>query len=340
MKILVTGGLGYIGSHITVELLDKNFSVIVVDNLINSKIDVLAKIKKITNNHRLEYFNIDIRDATQLEKIFIKIKIDCVIHCAGLKIIPESINKPSRYYDYNLNGTRNLCYIMDKHGVRNLIFSSSASVYDPDSNLPIKELNKLLPYNVYGRTKLFSEYLLNDFKNTKKGWKIIALRYFNPVGAHSSGVIGETPLLMPTNLLPIISLVAIGKLKKINVFGKNHNTKDGTAIRDFIHVVDLAKGHVKALDFVTNSQHDNYMEIINLGSGKGYSVFEMIQTFEKITKVKIPYDIKPRREGDISVSFADVSYAKNIIDWQTKLSLEEICSDQWNFMIKNKKYFK
>ena len=300
MKILVTGGLGYIGSHITTELLNKGYSVIIVDNLINSKIDVLEKNKKISINQDIKFVNTDIRDTLKLDKIFSKIKIHCVIHCAGLKIIPESINEPSKYYDYNLNGTRNLCDIMDKYKVRNLIFSSSASVYDPLDKLPIKEFNKLLPYNVYGRTKLFSECLLNDFKNTKKGWKVIALRYFNPVGAHSTGLIGETPLQMPTNLLPLISLVAIGKLKKISIFGNNHNTKDGTAMRDFIHVVDLAKGHVNALDFLMNSKNDNFMEVINLGTGKGYSVLEMIKTFEKVNKVTIPYDIKPKRWGYIN----------------------------------------
>ena len=340
MAILVTGGLGYIGSHITLELLQKGYPVIIVDNLITSKVEIFHKLKKTINNSRLEFFETDIRDKSKLEKIFYTKDIQSVIHCAGLKVISESIIRPLEYYDFNVNGTLSLCLVMEKFGVRNLIYSSSASIYDQKSALPIKETSNLMPNSVYGRTKLYIENLLLDLKNANNGWKILALRYFNPVSAHQSGIIGEIPVNIPTNLLPLISLVATGKQKKVKVFGNDYDTFDGTAIRDFIHVVDLAKGHIKAVNVISESRSNNFLEFINLGTGKGYTVLEMIKTFEKVNNVEIPYEIMPRRDGDISTSFADVNYANEIMSWKAKFNLEKICSDQWNFVLKHENYFK
>lgn len=339
MKILVTGGLGYIGSHVTVELIQNGYSVTIIDNLINSKIEVLDNIKKIVGKKDINFFNVDIRDKENLNKIFSKINFHSVIHCAGLKIISESIISPYKYYDYNLNGTMTLCKMMEKYGVKNLIFSSSASVYDPRGDLPIKETNNLLPYNVYGRTKLYTENFLKDLQKTKKDWNIIVLRYFNPVSAHPSGIIGEIPSEKPTNLLPLISLVAIGKYSFVNIFGKDYDTDDGTAIRDFIHVVDLAKGHIKSMSIISENNKSNLFNVINLGTGRGYSVLEMIKTFQKVTNIKINFKIKPRRSGDISTSFANVDYAKKIMSWNTEFDLKKICSDQWKFVSKHKQYF-
>lgn len=339
MVILVTGGLGYIGSHITLELIQKGYTVIIIDNLVTSKIETFYKLNKIKTKKPIKFFETDIRDKHSLEKIFKTIKIDIVIHCAGLKVISESIKNPIEYYDYNINGTVSLCSVMHNYGVKNLIFSSSASVYDPKSDLPIKENSNLLPHNVYGRTKLYIESFLADLKNTNNSWKLLILRYFNPVSAHSSGIIGEIPKDIPTNLLPFISLVAIGKQSSISIFGNDYKTHDGTAIRDFIHVVDLAKGHVEAINiFTQKDKTNNFIEYINLGTGKGYSVLEMIQTFEKVTNIKIPYEMKPRRKGDISTSFADIGHANRLMQWKPKNDLEKICSDQWNFMLKHKDY--
>lgn len=328
MAVLVTGGLGYIGSHIVVELLDKNEDVIVIDNLSNSSKKVLEQIKEI-NPKPVKFYQGDILDKKILDKIFKENNIDSVIHLAGLKSVNESINKPLYYYDNNVNGTINLLDSMNENGVKKLIFSSSATVYGNSKNYPITEEEpKGEIFSPYGKTKDVIEEILKDLYTSDNKWNITILRYFNPIGAHSSGLIGENPKGIPNNLFPYLTQVAVGNLDFLNVFGNDYNTPDGTGIRDYIHVVDLAKGHLKALDNLNNG-----LKIYNLGTGKGTSVLEVIEAFEKSNNIKIDYKIKPRREGDIEVSYCDASKALKELNWKAEKNIEDMCKDAWRWQL-------
>ena len=333
MKILVTGGCGYIGSHTCVELLNEGYEVIVVDNLSNSKREVIDKIKEITLKD-LKFYENDLRDEEALRRIFSENKIDAVIHFAGLKAVGESVEKPILYYQNNLDSTLTLVKIMNEFNVKNLVFSSSATVYGYQEVLPISEDASLSTTNPYGSTKLFIEYILNDIYTSDNDWSIIKLRYFNPVGAHSSGLIGEDPNGIPNNLMPYICKVAIGELPMLNVFGNDYPTKDGTGVRDYIHVVDLAKGHIKAIEYCFKNKGSI---AINLGTGVGYSVLEIVNTFEKVNNVKVPFNIAPRRDGDIAECYSDPSKALDLLGWKTNKSLEDMVKSSYEYVIKNKK---
>lgn len=332
MKILVTGGLGYIGSHTVVELLDSNYEVIVIDNLSNSKEEVADKIKTITNKDFTYYIG-DVRDKELLRKIFSENDINSVIHFAGLKAVGESVEKPLLYYQNNLDSTLNLCEVMNEFNVKKLVFSSSATVYGKQDILPIKETASLSTTNPYGSTKLFIEYILDDIYKSDNHWSIVKLRYFNPVGAHKSGIIGEDPNGIPNNLMPYITKVAVGELDHLNIFGNDYPTKDGTGVRDYIHVVDLAIGHVKALSKVLS---DTGVNIYNLGTGIGYSVLEIVENFETENNIKIPYEIKDRREGDIDICYADVSKAFNELGFKAQYGIKEMVRDSYEFYKNNK----
>lgn len=333
MKILVTGGAGYIGSHTCVELLQSGHEVIIVDNLSNSKIDVLDKIEKISNK-KVTFFNEDILNKINLDKIFKQHKIDAVIHFAGLKAVGESVAKPIEYYINNVSGTLVLLDVMRQNNVRKIVFSSSATVYGNPEKVPITEDMPLSTTNPYGTTKLFIEHIINDICNSDNEFKAVILRYFNPIGAHTSGLIGEDPSGIPNNLMPYISKVATGKLHQLNIFGNDYNTQDGTGVRDYIHVVDLAQGHLKALDRLNNK--DTGAFIYNLGTGKGVSVLEMVNTFEKVNGVKIKYQIVERRPGDIAMCYANPAKALNELGWKAEKGLEEMLKDSWNFEKNNK----
>ena len=323
MSILVTGGAGYIGSHTCVELLNAGYEVIVIDNLCNSNQESLERVKRITNK-QVKFYEFDIRDKKKLCEVFEKEHIDAVIHFAGLKAVGESVQKPLEYYSNNLESTLTLCSVMQKFDVKKLVFSSSATVYGNPVSVPIKEDFSLSVTNPYGRTILMQEEMLRDLVVADKEWKIIILRYFNPIGAHKSGLIGEDPQGIPNNLVPYISQVAVGKLSVLNVFGGDYNTPDGSGVRDFIHVSDLATGHVKAIEKLPTIEGvKNY----NLGTGKGYSVLEMIAAYEKACKKKIPYIIKDRRPGDIATCYADPTYAKEELGFEAQRNLEEMCED-------------
>lgn len=328
MKVLVTGGAGYIGSHTVVELLNEGYEVIIVDNLINSKEASLDAIKKITNKD-FKFYKVDIRDRENLEKIFNENKdITAVIHFAGLKAVGESVSKPLEYYDNNIYGTLVLLETMKKYNVKKIIFSSSATVYGNPKTVPIKEDFPLSATNPYGQTKLMLEQILSDVYVADNTWSIILLRYFNPIGAHESGLIGEMPNGIPNNLMPYINQVALGKLDHLNVFGNDYNTPDGTGVRDYIHVVDLAKGHLKALK---RAEKVKGVEAFNLGTGIGYSVLDIVKNFEKATGQKVKYEIVARRPGDIAECYADPSKAEEILGWKAEKNLEEMCRDSWNF---------
>ena len=335
MKILLTGGCGYIGSHIAVELLNKDFEIVIIDNLINSKRQVVEEIQKITKK-KLEFYEGNVGDEDLLTKVFKKEKIDAVIHLAGLKAVGDSVHKPIEYYKNNLISTLTLLDVMNKNNCKKLVFSSSATVYGEPITLPIKEDFSLSATNPYGTTKLMIEQILQDLYVSDNMWRISILRYFNPLGAHESGLIGENPNGIPNNLMPYILKVANKEINQITVFGNDYNTSDGTGIRDYIHVVDLASGHVKALDYLFANSG---VEIFNLGTGKGYSVLEIIATFKKINKVKLPYIICPRRAGDIASCYADVSKAKSKLDWSSVKTLDDMCRDSYNFYkkVKNEK---
>lgn len=333
MTILVAGGAGYIGSHTCIELIAAGYDVVVLDNLQNSSLNVLARIEKISKI-KISFENVDLRDIYALEKVFKKHQITAVIHFAGLKAVNESINKPIDYYDNNITGTITLCKVMNQFNVKQIIFSSSAVVYGNPKTVPIKEDFPLVTFNPYGQSKLMTEQILNDVFISDNEWKIALLRYFNPVGAHKSGLIGEAPDGVPSNLMPYLSQVAVGKRDKLHVFGGDYNTKDGTCIRDFIHVVDLAKGHVKTLDYFKKQAKGEVLKL-NLGTGKGYSILELITTFEKVTGKKIPYDIVNRREGDIVTSYASPKLAEKIIEWKTEEDLNAMCEDTWRWQSQN-----
>ena len=331
MKVLVTGGCGYIGSHTCVELLDSDYDVVVVDNLSNSKEDVIDKIKKITGKS-LKFYKQDICNKKELDNIFKKEGIDAVIHFAGFKAVGESVKKPLMYYRNNLDSTMTLLEVMNENNCKKIVFSSSATVYGSPEKLPIEEDFPLHTTNPYGTTKLMIEMILNDLYISDNDWSIAILRYFNPIGAHESGLIGEDPNGIPNNLMPYIVKVANKELKELSVFGSDYDTIDGTGVRDYIHVVDLAKGHIKAIEKVSI---DKGLDTYNLGTGNGYSVLQIIETFKKVNNVDIPYKIVERRPGDIASCYASVKKAKKILNWEAKYGIEEMCRDSYNY-IKNK----
>ncbi len=332
MKILVTGGCGYIGSHTCVELLDEGYDIVVVDNFFNSKPEVIDKIKEISKRD-FKFYEGDICDKNLMNKIFDEEKIDAVIHFAGYKAVGESVKKPLMYYRNNIDSTLTLCEVMNKHNVKKLVFSSSATVYGKPKKLPIKEDFPLSTTNPYGTTKIMIEEILKDLYISDNSWSIAVLRYFNPIGAHESGLIGEDPNDIPNNLMPYIMKVATGQLECLSVFGNDYDTKDGTGVRDYIHVVDLSKGHIKAIEKIKNTVGIDYY---NLGTGKGYSVLEIVDNFSKVNNVKVHYKIAPRRPGDIDACYADPSYAKEQLGWVAEKGIEEMCKDSYHFVMKNK----
>ena len=331
-KILVTGGAGYIGSHTLVELSNTGYNFVVYDNFSNSSSEALKRVEKIISKP-VEFIKGDIREKNTLEKCFKQYKIYSVIHFAGLKAVGESVEKPLEYYDNNVCGTRLLLEIMKKFNCKSIVFSSSATVYGDPAATPIKEdFPTGATTNPYGRSKYFIEEILKDLYKSDDSWNIAILRYFNPVGAHKSGLIGEDPNGLPNNLMPYISQVAVGKLDYLRVFGNDYDTVDGTGVRDYIHVVDLAKAHVKALEYL---QKNRGLLITNLGTGKGYSVLEMVKAFEKASGKKIPYKIVQRRAGDIAKCYADPSFAKKSLNWEAKKDINDMCKDSWNWQSKN-----
>jgi len=334
MKILVTGGCGYIGSHTAVELLNNNYEVVILDNLSNSEKEVIDKIKEITNKE-VKFYEGDMIDRKILEKIFSKEKIDAVIDFAAFKAVGESVEKPVEYYTNNVSTVLVLLDEMKKFNVKKLVFSSSATVYGDPERVPIKETDKIGgTTNPYGTSKLFVEQILKDLYESDNEWAISILRYFNPIGAHPSGLIGENPRGIPANLMPYIVKVANKELPKLNVYGNDYNTKDGTGVRDYIHVVDLAVGHIKALEKLEKEKKGLF--IYNLGTGTGYSVLDIINTFKKVNNVDVPYEIVDRRPGDIAACYADATKAKKELGWQSTHGIEEMCKDAYNFIIKNK----
>ncbi len=332
MTILVTGGAGYIGSHTVVELQEAGYEVVVVDNLSNSSEKSLQRVEKITGKP-VKFYKTDILDREGLEEIFEKETIDCCIHFAGLKAVGESVAKPWEYYYNNISGTLVLLDVMRKHGVKNIIFSSSATVYGNPAFIPItEECPKGQITNPYGQTKGMLEQILSDMQKADPQWNVILLRYFNPIGAHKSGTIGENPNGIPNNLMPYITQVAVGKLKELGVFGNDYDTPDGTGVRDYIHVVDLARGHVKA---IKKLEENPGLEIYNLGTGCGYSVLDIVKNFEEASGVKIPYVIKERRAGDIATCYSDASKAEKELGWKAEYGIKEMCADSWRWQKNN-----
>ncbi len=327
--VLVTGGTGYIGSHTCVELLQNGYQVVIIDNLCNSSIDVLDRIQRITGKRPL-FYQADIRDAAALDGIFSDHQVDMVIHFAGLKAVGESTEIPLDYYENNLSGSINLFQAMKRHGVKNIVFSSSATVYGDPHAVPIKEDFPTSATNPYGRSKLVIEEVLQDLYQSDNEWKIALLRYFNPVGAHESGLIGENPRGIPNNLMPYIAQVASGKLERLSVFGSDYPTRDGTGVRDYIHVVDLSKGHLAAMAYLENRQQGEVL-VVNLGTGNGYSVLEMVRAFEKASGVKVPFQQVGRRPGDIAECYADTAYAEQVLGWKAEYGLERMCADTWRW---------
>ncbi|MDA1678493.1 MULTISPECIES: UDP-glucose 4-epimerase GalE [unclassified Bacillus cereus group] len=332
MAILITGGAGYIGSHTCIELLNSNYKIIVVDNLSNSSIESLNRVKEITGK-QFEFYKESVLNREKMNEIFLRNNIEAVIHFAGFKAVGESTTIPLTYYYNNIISTIILCDVMQKHNVKKFIFSSSATVYGIPKTSPITEEFPLSVTNPYGQTKLMIEQIMRDVAKADDEWSIALLRYFNPFGAHKSGRIGEDPNGVPNNLMPYVTQVAVGKLKELNIFGNDYPTKDGTGVRDYIHVVDLAKGHVKALEKVLETKG---IEAYNLGTGKGYSVLEMVKAFEKVSGKKIPYKVIGRRPGDVAICFADVSKAKRELGWEAEYGLEEMCLDSWRWQVNNK----
>lgn len=332
MSILVTGGVGFIGSHTVVELQNAGYDVVVLDNLCNANPKVLDRIEAITGK-KVPFYQADIRDREALNEIFDKESIDSVIHFAGLKAVGESVQKPLEYYDNNISGTLVLVDVMRQHGCKNIIFSSSATVYGDPAFVPItEECPKGVCTNPYGWTKSMLEQILSDIQKADNEWNVVLLRYFNPIGAHKSGTIGENPNGIPNNLMPYITQVAVGKREELGVFGDDYDTPDGTGVRDYIHVVDLALGHVKALKKIEEKAG---LKIYNLGTGCGYSVLDVVHNFEKASKVKIPYSIKPRRAGDIATCYADATKAKEELGWEAQYGILEMCEDSWRWQKNN-----
>lgn len=330
--ILVTGGAGYIGSHTTLQLLEQNFNVVVLDNLVNASAESLRRVEALSKKS-VTFIEGDIRDDAVLDTLFTQHNIDAVIHFAGLKAVGESVQKPLSYYENNVYGTLSLCNAMHTHNIKNLVFSSSATVYGDPAALPLHEkMATGEPTNPYGVSKLMVEKMLTDLQRSDNSWNIVILRYFNPVGAHSSGQIGEDPNGIPNNLMPFIAQVATGKLAQLSVFGDDYDTKDGTGVRDYIHVEDLANGHLKALDRISLNMG---LDIYNLGTGQGYSVLEMIRAFEKTSDKTINYKVVARREGDIAACYADPTLAAKELNWHAEKGLEDMCQDSWNWQSNN-----
>jgi len=333
MKVLVTGGAGYIGSHTCVELLERGHEVVVVDNLVNSCEKSLERVEKITGKSVI-FHKLDVRDRDALGKVFDdNPDIECAIHFAGLKAVGESVRMPLEYYDNNLGSTIVLCETMRDRGVKNIVFSSSATVYTGDNEMPLKESSHTgMCTNPYGWTKYMSEQIMRDTAFSDSDWSIVLLRYFNPIGAHSSGLIGEDPRGIPNNLMPFISQVAVGKREKLSVFGNDYTTHDGTGVRDYIHVVDLARGHVAAIEYMQSHRGE---AVFNLGTGNGYSVLDMVKAFERINGVKVPYEIAPRRPGDLACVYASPDRSADILGWRAEFGLEVMCRDAWNWQFNN-----
>ena len=332
MRILVTGGAGYIGSHTCVELLNEGYEVVIVDNLYNANKKAVDRVEEITGK-KVTFYEADICDKEAMDAIFDKEDVQAVIHFAGLKAVGESVAKPWEYYENNIAGTLTLVDVMRKHNVKNIIFSSSATVYGDPAIIPItEECPKGQCTNPYGWTKSMLEQILTDIQKADPEWNVVLLRYFNPIGAHKSGTIGENPNGIPNNLMPYITQVAVGKLKELGVFGNDYDTPDGTGVRDYIHVVDLAKGHVKALKKLEDKSG---LSIYNLGTGKGYSVLDIVKNFEAATGVKIPYVIKARRPGDIATCYSDASKAEKELGWKAENGIREMCADSWKWQSQN-----
>ena len=335
--ILITGGAGYIATHTLVELKKANFDFVVYDNLSNSSKEALKRVKKITGA-KIKFVKGDIRDKKALRKVFKKYSIDSVIHFAGLKAVAESVAKPLKYYDNNVVGTIKLLEVMREFDCKKIVFSSSATVYGNPKSCPIDESFDVgATTNPYGTSKYMIERILEDLYISDNSFKIAILRYFNPVGAHESGLIGENPNGIPNNLMPYISQVAVGKLKELSVFGSDYETKDGTGVRDYIHVVDLANAHVKAIEYLGNETSASSVLKVNIGTGTGYSVLDMIKAFEKASGQKIPYKLVPRRAGDIATCYSNPQKAKEILGWEAKHNLEDMCKSSWNWQNKNPK---
>ena len=336
MNVLVTGGAGYIGSHTCLELLESGYGVVVIDNLCNSNPKSLDRVEGLTGK-KLRFYEGDVRDEALLRKIFAENEIGCVIHFAGLKAVGESVAKPWEYYDNNLNSTLVLTKVMRQVGMKNIIFSSSATVYTADNEMPLKETSRTGGCtNPYGWTKYMTEQILSGVSHADPEWSVVLLRYFNPIGAHKSGQIGEDPRGIPNNLMPFITQVAIGRREKLNVFGNDYDTPDGTGVRDYIHVVDLAKGHVAAVKYA--GSHTG-CEVFNLGSGTGYSVLDMVRTFQEVNGVKVPYEVVPRRPGDIATCYADPGKSEKVLGWKASHTLADMCRDSWNWQSKNPQGF-
>lgn len=334
MNILLTGGAGYIGSHTIIELVKAGHDVVVIDNLYNSKEEAIKRVESITGTN-IPFYKVDVRDRGALEIIFSDNKIDAVINFAGLKAVGESVVKPLEYYENNMNGVFVLVDVMRNHGCKNIIFSSSATVYGDPATIPItEECPKGVCTNPYGWTKSMLEQVLSDVQKADPEWNVVLLRYFNPIGAHESGLIGENPNGIPNNLMPYITQTAVGIRKELGVFGDDYDTHDGTGVRDYIHVVDLAAGHVAALKAIVQKKG---LSIYNLGTGHGYSVLDVVKAFEKVNGVPVPYTIKPRRPGDIATCYCDPSKAKEELGWEAKFGIEEMCRDSWNFQKNNPK---
>ncbi|OXM85230.1 UDP-glucose 4-epimerase GalE [Paenibacillus rigui] len=331
MAILVTGGSGYIGSHTCVELLNAGYEIVVVDNLHNSSVESLRRVKEITGKD-FKFYEVDLLDSIELDKVFLYNHIEAVIHFAGLKAVGESVSLPLWYYHNNITGTLILCKVMQKYGVKRMVFSSSATVYGLPEQVPIAEDAPLHATNPYGRTKLMIEEILRDLHASDPLWSIAILRYFNPIGSHESGRIGEAPSGIPNNLMPYITQVAVGRLKELRVFGNDYPTVDGTGVRDYIHAVDLARGHLKALDkVIAETRVDAY----NLGTGRGYSVLELVAAFEKVTGRRIPYTISGRRAGDIAICYANPAKAERELGWVAEKGIEDMCIDGWRWQSAN-----
>ena len=332
MNVLVTGGAGYIGSHTCVELLNEGYGVVVVDNLCNSNPKSLSRVEKLTGK-KVKFYEGDVRDEALMRRIFAENELGCVIHFAGLKAVGESVAKPWEYYDNNLNSTLVLTKVMKEVGMQNIIFSSSATVYTADNEMPLRETsNTGHCTNPYGWTKYMTEQILSGMAHADENWSVVLLRYFNPIGAHASGEIGEDPRGIPNNLMPYITQVAVGRREKLSVFGNDYDTPDGTGVRDYIHVVDLAKGHVAAVRYV--AEHKG-CEVFNLGTGTGYSVLDMVKAFEKANGVKVPYQITDRRPGDLAVCYADPAKSAQVLGWKAEKNLTDMCRDSWRWQSQN-----
>jgi len=330
--------MGYVGSHACVELMAAGWAVVVVDNLCNSSAGVLERIERIAGQAPI-FIEADVRDANALDRVFREYPIDAVVHFAGLKAVAESVEQPLRYYENNIGGTMVLVDVMQRHGVTRIVFSSSATVYAPSQTMPLDEDSPLGPVNPYGRTKLVTEEILADVADADATWRVMLLRYFNPVGAHASGLIGEDPVGIPNNLMPFVAQVAVGRRPQLSIFGNDYPTPDGTGVRDYIHVVDLAQGHVAALSYLSAS-HATPITIVNLGTGRGHSVLEVIKQFEAACGRRIAFDVAARRDGDVAMCYADASRARSLLGWRARRSLAEMCVDTWRWQSTNPNGFR